>query len=125
VPPRRPVLILPMGAPTERLTRMPVPKTAGNYRVHWEGVGTSRLHLYMNADPMSCTNCRQNVPNSSIPEADWHPVHSMTTADPWEQYDQLKRWELNGYGFVRNVRLTREIHPAQWVEVDRKDERIP
>ena len=119
MPPRRPVRVLPVGGEAAVTGR-----TDGNYRIHWEGVGVNRLHLYMNRDPRQHMNCRQTVPNSSIPEAEWHRVSTMTTTDPWAQYNELNRWEKSGYGFIRNVHLYREFHPGQWSRVDRDGKRI-
>lgn len=90
------------------------------YRITWEGVGTDRLWLYMDHDPRAHTTFKQTVPNASIPEADWRPVTTESTDDPWQMYNQMRRWELSGYGFIRNVKLLRYAHDGwkQWTGVE-------
>jgi hypothetical protein len=56
------------------------------YRVLFETVHTSALRKYCNADPVMFRNTTQTVPNSQIPDEDWHPVEGRATDSPWQQY---------------------------------------
>lgn len=46
------------------------------YRLSWESVRLNALWKYSNADPTFYKNTTQIVPNSQIPDEDWHPVSS-------------------------------------------------
>lgn len=87
------------------------------YRLTWEMVGLSHLALYSSADPMYYKNTRQVVPNSDIPDEHWHEV-SKTDSNPREQYDTLKAWADADTGFVRNVRLERQVSEPRWEPVE-------
>lgn len=52
--------------------------------------------------------------NSQIPERHWSPTPTVVmTHDPWDQYRQLKAWEKNDTGMVRNVKLERTVMPSK------------
>lgn len=58
--------------------------------------------------------------NSQIPERHWSRTPTVVqTANPWEQYRQLKEWADNDTGMVRNVRLQRSVKPTEpkWEDV--------
>jgi hypothetical protein len=89
------------------------------YRILFEGVGTSSLPPYMSADPRLDYEAVQTVPNSRIPERDWHPIETIETDDPWGQFDQLKGWADADIGFVRNVRVEKLVtrNPYTWTPI--------
>ncbi len=89
------------------------------YRVLFEVVSQSALRKYSNADPVMYKNTTQTVPNSQIPDEDWHEVEGRATDNPWQQYNQLRKWEAEDREFVRNVRLQRMISQPEWAEVTR------
>jgi hypothetical protein len=89
------------------------------YRVLFETVNTSALHKYCNANPVMFENTTQTVPNSQIPDEDWHPVEGRATDNPWQQYSQLRQWVREDREFVRNVRLQKMTSEPEWAEVER------
>lgn len=88
----------------------------GHYRLSWEMVAPQLMHKYCNADPMMYKNVTQVVPNSQIPDEDWHRVENESS-DPWDQYNTLKRWAEEGAEPIRNVKLERQISEPRWEEV--------
>jgi hypothetical protein len=88
------------------------------YRVRFEVVGQQALRKYSNADPLLYKNTTQTVPNSQIPDEDWHEVTGHETDNPWQQYNQLRKWESEDTGFVRNVRLEKLASEPKWEAVD-------
>ena len=92
--------------------------TTDLYRLTWEMTSLNFLHLYSNADPRYYKNTTQIAPNSEIPDEHWHEV-SRETDDPWQQYNQLKKWADADTGFVRNVRLEKQVNEPEWREVTR------
>lgn len=90
---------------------------AGIYRVLFETVNQSALRKYCNADPVMFKNTTQTVPNSQIPDEDWHEVTGRETDNPWQQYNQLRQWEAADEQFVRNVRLERMAGEPRWEAV--------
>ena len=105
-------------ADREILKRLEEPE-AVIYRVLFETVNLPALRKYCNADPAMFKNTTQTVPNSQIPDEDWHPVQGRATDNPWQQYSQLRQWEAQDREFVRNVRLEKMISEPQWEEVKR------
>jgi hypothetical protein len=87
------------------------------YRVLFETVNLPALRKYCNADPALFKNTTQTVPNSQIPDEDWHPVEGRATDSPWQQYNQLRQWEAGDREFVRNVRLEKMASAPIWEEV--------
>lgn len=91
------------------------------YRLSWDMVTTTYLHLYANADPLYYSNTTQIVPNSEIPDEHWHHVEKVrkpSDEDMTDQYRQLKEWADNDTGYVRNVKLERAVVPEPvWEEV--------
>jgi hypothetical protein len=87
------------------------------YRLTWEMVGLAHLGLYSNADPRLYKNTTQVVPNSQIPDEHWHEV-SKQDSNPWDQYRTLKAWADADTGFVRNVRLERQVTEPRWEPVE-------
>jgi hypothetical protein len=79
------------------------------YRVRFETVSISELHKYCNADPRFYKNVTQLVPNSQIPDEDWHEVLGHETDNPWDQFNNLMTWVLADREFVRKV--TVELQP--------------
>lgn len=77
------------------------------YRVVFETVRQDRLHEFCNADPATHSHVSQTVPNSKIPDDAWYQVEGRVTADPWDQYRNLRLWSAEDREFVRNVRLER------------------
>jgi hypothetical protein len=90
------------------------------YRVLFETVNQSALSKYCNADPVMFKNTTQMVPNSLIPDEDWHPVEGRATDNPWQQYNQLRLWEAEDREFIRNVRLQKMTSEPQWEEMPRE-----
>ena len=88
------------------------------YRVRFEVVNQSALRKYSNADPLLYKNTTQIVPNSQIPDEDWHEVTGRETDSPWSQYDQLRAWEADDREFVRRVRLEKMAAEPEWVTAD-------
>lgn len=86
------------------------------YRLSWEMVGQRSLHLFCNADPLLYKNVTQTVPNSQIPDEHWYPM-SRETSDPWQQYNQLKKWADADEQFVRNVVLGKQDTQPTWTRV--------
>lgn len=87
------------------------------YRLSWEMVGSTKLSKYCNADPLIYSNTTQTVPNSKIPDEDWHAV-SKETDNPWDQYYTLKSWADQDREFVRNVKLEEQVtSQVTWREV--------
>lgn len=74
------------------------------YRLSWEAVAQSVLHLYCNANPVFYSNVTQAVPNSQIPDEHWHRIERIDT-NPWQQYNQLRKWADADEEFIRNVTL--------------------
>ena len=87
------------------------------YRLSWETVKQVALVKYCDADPTFYKNVTQTVPNSQIPDEDWHEVQRETD-NPWDQYRRLRQWAAEDREFVRNVRLERMASEPQWVPVD-------
>lgn len=88
------------------------------YRVRFEVVGQQALRKYSNADPLLYKNTTQTVPNSQIPDEDWHEVTGHETDNPWQQYNQLRAWEAADREFVRNVRLEKLVSEPRWEAVN-------
>ncbi len=84
------------------------------YRIRFEVVHQSALRKYCNADPLMFKNTTQTVPNSQIPDEDWHEVITEGTDNPWSQYNQLRKWQAEDREFVRTVRLDRLVSEPQW-----------
>lgn len=101
------------------LTRPMTGSTAEVYRVLFETVNQGALRKYCNADPVMYKNTTQLVPNSQIPDEDWHEVTGRATDNPWQQYNQLRQWEAEDREFIRNVRLQKMTSEPQWEEVER------
>lgn len=78
------------------------------YRLSWEAVGQSELHLYCNADPRWYSHVTQTVPNSQIPDEHWHRIERIDT-NPFQQYNQLKKWADEDREFIRNVTLEQAV----------------
>lgn len=89
------------------------------YRVLFETVRQDALRKYANADPAMFKNTTQTVPNSQIPDEDWHEVTGNATDNPWQQYNQLRKWVAEDREFVRNVRLQRMVSEPEWAEAGR------
>lgn len=87
------------------------------HRLSWESVGLGELWRYSNADPALYKNTMQTVPNSQIPDEHWRPV-SKEDVNPWAQYRTLKAWADADTGFVRNVRLERQVSEPRWEPVE-------
>ena len=87
------------------------------YRVRFESVDQHALRKYSNADPLLYKNTTQTVPNSQIPDEDWHEVAGHETDNPWQQYNQLRAWEAADREFVRNVRLEKLVPERRWEPV--------
>lgn len=51
------------------------------YRISFETVKQSRLRNYCNADPAFYKNTSQVIPNSQVPDEDWHFI-TRETDDP-------------------------------------------
>ena len=100
--------------------RTPRPVIGEKYRITWEMVNQAALPKYFNADPRFYSNATQIIPNSRIPDEDWHEIRRETT-DPWDQYRQLKAWADAGEQFVRNVRLEKATTEPVWVPVTDHD----
>lgn len=88
------------------------------YRVRFETVYSDALRKYSNADPAMYKNTTQTVPNSQIPDEDWHEVTGHETDNPWQQYNQLRAWEAADKEFVRNVRLEKLASEPKWEPVN-------
>lgn len=88
------------------------------YRVRFETVSQQALRKYSNADPLMYKNTTQTVPNSQIPDEDWHEVTGHETDNPWAQYNQLRKWDAEDREFIRNVRLERLVSGPGWEAVD-------
>lgn len=86
------------------------------FRLSWEMVSVSLLHLYCNADPRWNRDTYQTVPNSQIPDMHWHQM-SVETLDPWDQARTLAEWAANDVEFVRNVKLERRSVEPSWTPV--------
>lgn len=84
------------------------------YRIKFELVRQAALARYSNADPLFFTNTTQTVPNSQIPDEDWYEVTSRPTDNPWDQYRNLRLWDSQDTGFVRNVRLEQNTEEPVW-----------
>jgi hypothetical protein len=84
------------------------------YRIRFQLVGSENLHKYSNADPLTHENTRQTVPNSQIPDEDWHEVTGHETDNPWDQYNQLKEWDAADREFVRHIRLEKQVSEPRW-----------
>lgn len=88
------------------------------YRVRFEAVSQQALRKYSNADPLMYKNTTQTVPNSQIPDEDWHEVTGHETDNPWQQYNQLRQWADADREFIRNVRLERLASEPRWEAVN-------
>ena len=88
------------------------------YRVRFEVVGQQALKKYSNADPLLYKHTKQTVPNSQSPDEDWHEVTGHETDNPWDQYNNLKKWADEDREFVRNVRLEKLASEPRWEPVD-------
>jgi hypothetical protein len=86
------------------------------YRLSWEMVDVHRIYQYYNADPALYSGVQQMVPNSRIPDRDWHAI-SKETDNPWDQYNTLREWEAADKEFVRNVKLEQQVASPVWVEI--------
>ena len=86
------------------------------YRLSWETIDTNHLFKYCNADPIFYSNTQQTVPNSLIPDEEWHAV-SKETDDPWDQFRQLKQWADEDREFIRKVKLEVQVTQPVWEEV--------
>lgn len=89
------------------------------FRVRFETVAQGALRKYCNADPVLYKNVTQTVPNSQIPDEDWHEVTGHETDNPWQQYNQLVAWETQDREFIRNVRLEQLVSEPKWELVQR------
>ena len=49
-----------------------MPEEKEHYKLTWEMVAVTKLGKYSNADPMVYAHTTQTVPNSQIPDEDWH-----------------------------------------------------
>ncbi len=87
------------------------------YRIRFEVVRLSELWRYSNADPSLYKNTTQTVPNSEIPDEHWYPVTGHESEDPWTQLANLRKWDAEDTGFVRNVRLEQLATEPVWIEV--------
>jgi hypothetical protein len=87
------------------------------YRLTWENVRLGELWRYSNADPALFKNTTQIVPNSQIPDEHWQET-SKETNNPWDQYQRLRSWADADTGFVRNVRLERQVTEPRWEPVE-------
>jgi hypothetical protein len=87
------------------------------YRVLFETVSQSALYKYCNANPTFYKNVTQTVPNSQIPDEDWYEVKGHETDNPWQQYNQLKKWDRADEQFVRNIRLEKLVSEPRWEEI--------
>jgi hypothetical protein len=87
---------------------------AGTYRIKFETVSQDCLKKYCNYDPGLYSGTIQLVPNSQIPDEDWHEVAGRETGDPWRQYGQLKQWADQDREFVRNIRLEKMVSGPEW-----------
>jgi hypothetical protein len=87
------------------------------YRLTFEIVSQTHLHLYCNGDPMFYKNVTQTVPNSEIPDEHWQEV-SKEDSNPWQQYNALRQWAGEDRGFVRNVRLEKQVSMPEWEPVE-------
>jgi hypothetical protein len=87
------------------------------YRVVFETVIQSHLAQYCNADPTFYKNVTQTVPNSQIPDESWYEVKGHETDSPWQQYNQLKKWDRADEQFVRNIRLQKLVSAPSWEEI--------
>jgi hypothetical protein len=93
------------------------------YRVRFETVGQGALRKYCNADPVMYKNVTQTVPNSQIPDEDWHEVTGHETDNPWQQYNQLRAWDAADKEFIRNVRLEKLVSDPEWEPVTEAEAR--
>lgn len=87
------------------------------YRIRFEVVNQVALAKYCNANPAFYKHVTQVVPNSQIPDEDWHEVITPATTSPWQQFRQLRQWDSEDREFVRNVRLEKMVNEPQWEEV--------
>lgn len=83
------------------------------YKITFETVNQDSLVKYCNADPRFFKNVTQTVPNSEIPDEDWHTVET-TTEDPWDQHNQLVVWDMQDKEFVRNIQLYEQVREPEW-----------
>ena len=92
------------------------------YKLSWEMVRVTKLGKYSNADPMYYSNTTQTVPNSQIPDEDWHLVSKEFDEHELEerrnQYETLKSWSDADKDFVRNVKLWRMPGEPEWEQID-------
>ena len=95
-----------------------MPEEKEHYKLTWEMVAVTKLGKYSNADPMVYAHTTQTVPNSQIPDEDWHEKSVEFIGDErLDQYRQLKEWADADEQFVRNVRLHRLVGEPRWEEV--------
>jgi len=87
------------------------------YKVEFEVVKQNELYRYSNENPIYYKNTTQTVPNSEIPDEHWSKA-SRETESPWDQYNNLKKWEEEDKGFVRNVKLYKMKSEPEWEEVN-------
>ena len=90
------------------------------YRILFETVWSGNLKKYMNADPAFYSHVTQTVPNSQIPDEDWHEVIKETD-NPWQQFSTLSLWAAQDKEFIRNVRLERLVRQPEWQPVSREE----
>lgn len=86
------------------------------YKLSFQTVKQGELYKYCNANPYFYKNVTQTVPNSQIPDEDWHTV-TKETDNPWDQARRLKIWADSDKEFVRNIKLEKMISEPQWEEV--------
>lgn len=87
------------------------------WRLTFEMVSPSCLHLYCNADPLYYAHTTQTVPNSEIPDEHWHQVERITDDRPDDQWTMLRQWAGEDREFVRRVKLERSVTEPDWQEV--------
>jgi hypothetical protein len=89
------------------------------YRVVYQTVTRRHLVKYCDVDPASSRRVTQTVPNSEIPDEDWHDVAGRPTDFPWGDFLLFRQWEQKDREFVRHVRLERlVVTEPQWQACD-------
>lgn len=78
------------------------------FRLSFEVVSATNLWKYCDADPTFYKNVTQLIPNSQIPDEDWYKIEKETD-NPWEQYNNLRKWDRENREFVRNVVLEKLV----------------
>lgn len=91
---------------------------ANDYRLTFEMVAPQLLHKYCNVDPRFYSNVTQTVPNSQVPDEDWHEVERVGERESISnQFDTLKEWADADKEFVRNPKMYRLVSEPKWEEV--------